>query len=86
MCEHKHTLTFNFAYDGGGMGKGGNGTLYINGEKVGEGRIDRTNGNMFSLDECADVGFDEATNVSSRYKVDDNHFSGKINDVKIDFE
>ncbi|MDX8338856.1 arylsulfatase [Draconibacterium sp. IB214405] len=86
LSAGKHTIKFDFAYDGGGMGKGGNGTLYVDGEKVGEGRFPNTNGNMFSLDEGADVGFDEATNVSSRYKVGDNHFSGKINYVTIDIE
>jgi len=86
LSAGKHTIEFEFAYDGGGMGKGGNGTLFIDGEKVGEARIDNTNGNMFSLDEGADIGFDEATNVSRRYKVGDNKFNGKINYVTIAVE
>lgn len=59
----KSTIKFEFAYDGGGMGKGGNGTLYINDEKVGEGRIEYTQAIVFSADETADVGIDLATPV-----------------------
>lgn len=59
----KSTIKFDFAYDGGGMAKGGTGTLFINGEKVGEGRIDHTQPMVFSADETADVGIDLATPV-----------------------
>ncbi len=82
----KHTLKLEFAYDGGGLGKGGTGTIYLDGKKIGENHIDKTNSNMYSLDEGADVGFDEGTNVSSNYGVHikDNKFTGKINYVRID--
>jgi arylsulfatase len=59
----KSTIRFEFAYDGGGLGKGGMGTLYIDGEKVGEGRIGRTQPTIISADETADVGIDLATPV-----------------------
>ncbi|EAR20539.1 arylsulfatase [Nitrococcus mobilis] len=59
----KSTIRFEFAYDGGGVGKGGMGTLYVNGRKVGEGRIARTQPRIFSADETADVGIDLATPV-----------------------
>jgi arylsulfatase len=59
----KSTLRFEFAYDGGGVAKGGTGTLFINGKKVGEGRIGRTQPMIFSADETADVGIDLATPV-----------------------
>jgi arylsulfatase len=59
----KATIRFDFAYDGGGTGKGGTGTLSVNGEKVGEGRIGRTQPAIFSADETADVGIDLATPV-----------------------
>lgn len=81
-----HTVKLEFAYDGGGMGKGGTGTLYIDGNKVAEGRIENTNGNMFSLDEGADVGFDEGTNVSDKYEIHGNEFEGKIKYVTIDLK
>jgi arylsulfatase len=59
----KATVRFEFAYDGGGPGKGGTGTLLVNGEKVAEGRIERTQAGMFSADETADVGVDLGTPV-----------------------
>jgi arylsulfatase len=59
----KVTLRFEFAYDGGGMGKGGTGTLYVNDRQVGQGRIEMTQPMMFSADETADVGIDLGTPV-----------------------
>jgi arylsulfatase len=59
----KSTIKFDFAYDGGGLARGGNGTLYVNGKKVAEGRIERTQPMVFSADETADVGIDLATPV-----------------------
>lgn len=59
----KSTITFQFSYDGGGFGKGGLGQIYVNGEKVGEGRIERTEMGLFSPDETADIGIDLGTPV-----------------------
>ncbi|MBK6336764.1 MAG: arylsulfatase [Betaproteobacteria bacterium] len=59
----KSTIRFDFAYDGGGPGKGGTGTLSVNGEKVAEGRLERTQAGLFSADETADVGVDLGTPV-----------------------
>ncbi len=59
----KATIRFDFAYDGGGLGKGGLGTLFVNGEKVAEGRIEHTQAMIFSADETADVGIDLGTPV-----------------------
>jgi arylsulfatase len=59
----KHTIKLDFAYDGGGPGKGGMAALYIDDKKVGEGRINRTQPGIFSADETADVGIDLATPV-----------------------
>jgi arylsulfatase len=63
LAPGKATVKFDFAYDGGGPGKGGVGTLYVNGEKVAEGRIEHTQGGLFSADETADVGIDLGTPV-----------------------
>src|SRR5262245_56486992 len=79
----KVTLRFEFAYDGGGFGKGGKGTLLVNGKQIAEGQIENTNGFVFSADETADVGVDEATNVTDDYKERDNKFTGKIRKVTI---
>jgi arylsulfatase len=65
----KSAIRFEFAYDGGGMGKGGMGTLFVNGKKAAEGRIDQTQCCMLSADEGADVGADEGTPVTEDYKV-----------------
>jgi len=63
LAPGKATVKFDFAYDGGGPGKGGVGTLYVNGEKVAEGRIEHTQAGLFSADETADVGIDLGTPV-----------------------
>ncbi len=81
----KQTIRFEFAYDGGGMAKGGNGTLYVNDEKVGEGRIDRTQPMIFSADETADVGIDLATPVVERIGSErESRFTGNIPRVTIE--
>jgi len=80
----KATVRFEFAYDGGGIGKGGLGTIYVNDNKVAEGRIERTQPMMFSADETADVGVDEAMPVTEDYKKGDNAFTGKIHKVTIE--
>jgi len=85
LTPGKHTIVFKFDYDGGGLGKGGNGTFLIDGVEAGKGRIDKTNPNMFSLDEGADVGMDEATNVSKNYKAGrSSKFNGEIAQVTIE--
>ena len=78
----KATITVDFAYDGNGRGKGGTATISINGKKVGSGRVENTNANIFSADDAADVGIDEGTNVSSAYRQHDNRFTGKIEKVQ----
>jgi arylsulfatase len=79
LTPGKHTIKFDFAYDGGGPGKGGLGTLYIDGKKVGEGRIERTQAGIFSADETADVGIDLATPVVERIGAEaKSKFNGRI--------
>ncbi|BBL76167.1 arylsulfatase [Methylomagnum ishizawai] len=80
----KATLRYEFAYDGGGRGKGGIGSLYVNGKKVAEGRIDKTVPNLFSADETANVGVDGETPVTQDYRQGENHFTGQIAKVTID--
>ncbi len=63
LAPGKATIRFEFAYDGGGPGKGGTGTLYVNDQKVAEGRIERTQPMFFSGDDTADVGIDLGTPV-----------------------
>lgn len=82
----KVTVKFDFVYDGGGMGKGGLATLSVNGEQVAQGRIDHTASIIFSPDETADVGLDEATNVTDDYQELDNKFTGKIAKVTLELK
>ena len=81
----KSTIRFDFAYDGGGPGKGGLGTLTVNGEKVAEGRIAHTQAGMFSADETADVGIDLGTPVVEAIGAEaKSRFTGKIGKVTIE--
>jgi arylsulfatase len=59
-------------------------TILVNDHKVASGRIERTQGMMFSADETAGVGMDDATPVTSDYKERDNSFTGKISKLVID--
>ena len=79
LAPGKHTIVFDFAYDGGGPAKGGMGTLLVDGEKVGEGRIGVTQPGMFSADETADVGIDLGTPVVEAIGAEaKSRFTGRI--------
>jgi hypothetical protein len=73
-----------FAYDGDGLAKGGEVTLYVDGEKAGAGRVEATQPMNFSADETTDVGTDGATPVSDDYGPKDNEFNGRVRWVQID--
>jgi arylsulfatase len=79
-------LRMEFAYDGGGLGKGGDVTLYLDGSKVGEGRVGGTMPLIFSADETTDLGSDTGTPVSDDYASGGQAFSGKIEWVQIDVD
>jgi arylsulfatase len=81
-----HQVRMEFAYDGGGLGKGAGVTLYVDGRKVGDGRVARTHAFLFSMDETMDVGCDVGEPVSPDYGPRDNAFSGKVNWVRIDID
>ena len=71
---------------GGGLGKGGTGTILVNGKKVAEGKIDRTQPNFFSADEGADVGLDGETPVTDDYQEGDTQFTGKIRKATVELK
>ena len=75
-----------FAYDGGGLGKGGTASLYLDGEQVGEGRVDATAAMVFSADDTCDVGAEGGALVSDDYGAHDNAFTGVVNWVQIDVD
>ena len=78
----KYQIVYDFKYDGGGPGKGGIGTITVNGSKVVEKRIERTQPGIFSVDDLADVGIDEGTHVAD-YGAS-SEFNGKISNVTIE--
>ena len=80
----KVQVRMEFAYDGGGLAKGGNVTLYYDGEAVGTGRVDRTQPLLFSSDEACDVGADTGSPASPDYGPTGNKFTGTIDWVQID--
>jgi arylsulfatase len=81
----EHVLHFDFAYDGGKPGSGGLGRILLDGTKLAEGRIARTQPFMFSADEGADVGADLGTPVSEEYSVPA-EFSGTISKITIEVQ
>ncbi len=79
------TVILDFAYDGGGLGKGGKATLYVNGKPVAEGRVEKTQPNVFSADETADVGIDNQTPVAEGIGIGpETRFTGKINKITLE--
>jgi len=85
LAAGKATIRFEFAYDGGGLAKGGTGTLFVNDEKVAEGRIEHTQPMVFSADETADVGVDLATPVVESIGAErKSRFTGTISSVTVE--
>lgn len=80
----KHQVRMEFAYDGGGLAKGGNVTLYYDGKPVGQGRVPATQAMVFSADETTDIGYESGTPVTPDYTTRGSKFTGKINWVQID--
>jgi hypothetical protein len=62
-----HVVRFSLKYDGGRIGKGATGTLFVDGKQVAQGRIPQTIPVRFSLDETFDVGEDTGTPVVEDY-------------------
>ena len=79
----EHQVRMEFAYDGGGLGKGGTVTLFVDGKKVGEGTIDATLPMVFSADDGCDVGEDTGAPVSPDYGPQGNAFNGRVKGVQI---
>jgi arylsulfatase A-like enzyme len=80
------TVEFDFVYDGNGAGKGGMGTIFVNGKEVANSRIEKTQPMIFSADETADVGLDNQTPVALGigYGPEETKFNGKINKVIVE--
>lgn len=84
LAAGKHTLRYEFVYDGGGVGKGGVGTLFVDGQQVGQARLERTVPFLFSADDFTDIGKDYGAPVTEDYETPHGRFTGTINWVRID--
>jgi arylsulfatase len=82
----EHQVRMEFDYDGGGLAKGGTVSLYLDGDKVGEGRVEATQPMVFSADETTDVGTDSATPVADDYGVPGGRFTGRVRWIQIDVD
>lgn len=78
-----HQVRMEFDYAGGGLGKGGRASLFIDGKKVGEGAVAQTASTVFSADDGLDVGGDTGAPVSPDYGPRDNEFNGTIRGVQL---
>lgn len=84
LSEGEHVAELRFAYDGGGLGKGADVTLVLDGSEVGRGRLERSLAGMFSMDQTLDVGVDRGTPVTDDYGTRDGYrFTGVIQRVEI---
>ncbi|MGF2880955.1 arylsulfatase [Acinetobacter johnsonii] len=85
LSAGKHILKADFVYDGGGAGKGGTTTIYVDGKEVAKGRIEGTVPVRVSLDETLDIGEDTGTPIVRDYKVPFK-FTGELEKVVIDLK
>ena len=80
----KHQVRIEFAYAGGGLAKGGNVTLFVDGQQVGEGQVAATVPMIFSADETLDVGNETGSTVTPDYTTETSKFNGIINRIQLD--
>jgi arylsulfatase len=81
LAPGKHTIVFDFDYDGPGFGKGGTGVLKVDDQEVARQKIPHTIPFIMAIDETFDVGADTRTPVDDRdYKLPF-RFNGKLNKV-----
>ncbi len=84
LSPGRHVVGMEFRYDGGGVGRGGDVDLIVDGRVDASGRVDQTIPYYFSFDETLDVGVDLSTPVTDDYPTIDNAFSGVVHTVRID--
>jgi arylsulfatase len=82
LTPGKHVVTLDFNYDGGGIGKGGEATLSVDGKSVASKHLPQTIAFRMSLDETLDIGEDTGTPVSEDYHVPFK-FTGTLEKVQI---
>src|SRR5678815_1377139 len=83
LAPGKHTIVFDFQYDGPGMAKGGTGVLSVDGKEVARKSIPHTIPALMTIDETFDVGVDTRTGVDDKDYQSPFRFTGKLNKVTI---
>ena len=84
LSPGSHSIRMDFAYDGGGIGKGGTVSLFVDAKKVAEGRIERTVPVAFAGDARLMVGNKTGGPICRDFRVSGNRFNGRVNWVQID--
>jgi arylsulfatase len=84
LTSGEHQVRMEFAYDGGGLAKGGTVTLYIDGKSVGSGRVEKTLPIVFSADETSDVGIKRGSPITADLPAENNAFTGTVRLVVIE--
>jgi hypothetical protein len=84
LAPGRHTVRYDFVYDGGKPGSGGLSRLSVDGKAVGETRVARTMPFAYSGDEGTDVGMDNETPVTEECRQGENKFTGKILKVTVE--
>lgn len=83
--QGEHQIRVEFNYDGGGLAKGAQATLYMDGQEKASGRVEKTVPLVFSADETTDIGDDAGTPVSDDYGPDST-FTGRVHWVQLDID
>ena len=84
LSPGKHQVRMEFTYDGGGLAKGGNVSLFIDGKAVGEGRVAATLAMVYSADETSDVGLKRGSPMTPDIAATGNNFTGTVDVVVIE--
>ncbi len=80
----EHQVRMEFSYDGGGLAKGADISLYVDGQQAGSGRVEHSIPMGFSADEACDVGRDTGSPASPDYRARGNEFTGEIAWVQVE--
>jgi arylsulfatase A-like enzyme len=83
LAPGKHTIVFDFKYDGPGFGKGGTGTLSVDGKEVARKAIPHTIPFLMTIDESFDIGVDTRTGVDDNDYQPPFRFTGKLDKLTI---
>lgn len=86
LTPGKHTIAYDFKYDGGGAGKGGLGVITVDGKEVANKRIERTTPYIFQWDETFDIGVDTGTPIDDNDYQVPFRFTGKLNKLTVNLK